>query len=103
MVTAALLHDSGKIVSGLGTFARVGATLARPLIRGVTVDRWLAATGTRRRLAAYWRHPELGYDQLVAAGSHPFVAQWARDHHRPVESWSVPVESGLILRRCDDD
>jgi hypothetical protein len=103
MVAAALLHDCGKVVSQLGTFTRVGATIVRPMIGPETVRGWLDRPGLRRRLAQYWRHPELGHELLTKAKSHRFVATWALEHHRPTERWSLPIELGMILRDCDDD
>lgn len=103
MIVAALLHDSGKNVSGLGTWARVGATVLRPLVGRSTVDRWSTVEGVRRRLADYWRHPEIGGRVLRAAGSHPLVWNWAAQHHRPPASWSVDPALGRLLRECDND
>lgn len=103
MVAAALLHDSGKNVSGLNTWARVGATLLRPVVGRAVVEGWSAAGGVRRRLADYWRHPEIGGRVLEAAGSHPLVSNWAAEHHRPAASWSVDPALGRILRDCDND
>jgi hypothetical protein len=68
VVVAALLHDVGKIDSGLGTFARVAATLVN-----------------RRdgdgRFARYRRHDEIGAQLLANAGSAPLTIAWAREHH----------------------
>ena len=103
MVSAALLHDSGKNVSGLNTLFRVGATLLWPLVGESSVGRWARASGIRRRIADYWRHPELGGLALGQAGSHPLVSTWAAEHHRPPGSWSVHPAIGRILRDCDND
>lgn len=53
-VAAALLHDVGKTASGLGTFARVAATVAGP---------------RTSRFRAYHDHERLGAEMLRAAGS----------------------------------
>ncbi len=103
VIVAALMHDSGKNVSGLGTPARVAATLLRPLVPRSTRRRWSTATGPVRRLADYWRHPELGGRALTEAGSDPMVIAWTTEHHRPPEAWSIPHEAGRILRDCDND
>lgn len=103
MVTAALLHDSGKTVSGLGTWPRVAATVLRPLVARSVVGKWSTAAGGRRRLADYWRHPEIGGRRLQSAGSHPLVSTWAAEHHRPPGSWTVDPALGRILRDCDND
>jgi hypothetical protein len=93
VVAAALLHDVGKIESGLGTFARVGATLLGALGR----ERWGG------RVGAYLRHDELGAALLAAAGSDPLTVAWAREHHLPPTRWTVPTEVGAVLKAADDD
>jgi hypothetical protein len=39
VLAAALLHDAGKVESGLGTFARVGATVLGAVSRGTPISR----------------------------------------------------------------
>ena len=97
VVAAALLHDVGKVESGLGTTARVGATL-------------LTAVGSRSRLARrpgrlgrYVRHDVLGAELLAAAGSDPLTRAWAREHHLLPERWTVDPEVGAALKAADDD
>ena len=97
VLAAALLHDVGKVESGLGTAGRVVATL---------VGRRRAATwtaGYRGRVARYLRHDALGAELLEAAGSDPLTIAWAREHHRPEADWSVPRLVGRALRDADDD
>ena len=105
VLAAALLHDSGKVLSGLRTPGRVLATVFWMIADDALADRWLepAVSGIRRRLAQYRRHPELGAEMLRAAGSDPLTAAWAGDHHRPESTWVVPVEIGAVLKACDDD
>lgn len=93
VLAAALLHDVGKVVSGLGTLARVAATRA-------------AMTGTGRRwprVEQYLAHDRLGAELLQRAGSHPLTVAWAGEHHRPPDAWSVPRPTGLALKAADDD
>jgi hypothetical protein len=87
---AALLHDVGKVEAGIGTFARVVATIIGPG----------RATG---RLATYLRHDEIGAGLLAAAGARPLVVTWAREHHLPPERWTVPAGVGHTLKAADDD
>lgn len=97
VVAAALLHDVGKVEAGLGTFARVGATLLG------------AALGRERlshrpgRVGRYLRHDVLGADLLAAAGSDPLTRAWAREHHLPPARWTVDAEVGAALKAADDD
>ncbi len=90
-VAGALLHDCGKVESGLGTFARVGATL------------WIGAVGPARagrgdgRIARYARHEPLGAAMLSAAGSDPStIALVAR-------SADAPALARAALIAADDD
>lgn len=92
LAPAALLHDVGKVESGLGTFARVGATL----LGGVRRD-WGG------RLGAYLRHDAIGAELLAEAGSDPLTVAWAREHHLPEDRWTVPLEAGRALKAADDD
>jgi hypothetical protein len=90
VLAAALLHDVGKVESGLGTFARVWATL------------FGRRTGTGR-VGAYLRHDEIGARLLTEAGADPLTIAWAREHHLPSDRWSVPYDLGLALKMADDD
>jgi hypothetical protein len=94
VVAAALMHDVGKIDSGLRTPARVVATLAGMVL------------GRRRvggRLGRYLRHDELGAELLGAAGSEPLTVTWAREHHLPPERWTLAPRVGAALKAADDD
>lgn len=104
VVAAALLHDSGKVVSRLRTPWRVAATVWWTVADEERADRWLARPpGRRRRLAEYRRHPELGAQRLAAAGSDRLTVRWAAEHHAPEATWTVPLEIGRLLKACDDD
>jgi hypothetical protein len=93
LAPAALLHDAGKTVSGLGTFGRVGATVLGCAGR----DRW------RGRVGDYLHHDELGARLLESAGSNPLTVAWAREHHLPSSRWTVPHDAGAALKAADDD
>jgi hypothetical protein len=90
VLAAALLHDVGKVESGLGTLGRVVATVAGP---------------RTPRLARYRRHPELGAELLRLADSDPLTAAWAEEHHLPPDRWTgtVPPEVAAALKASDDD
>ncbi|MEM7275654.1 MAG: HD domain-containing protein [Actinomycetota bacterium] len=108
VVAAALLHDAGKVVSGLRTPARVAATVFWGVADDGRAARWAAEAagpprGIKARLGAYRRHPELGAELLRAADADPLTVAWAAEHHRPESSWTVPVPIGRVLKACDDD
>ena len=90
VVAAALLHDVGKLDAGLGTFARVAATL---------VDR----RDGDGRFARYRRHDELGAAMLTAAGSDALTVAWAREHHLAPACWTLPPMVADALKAADDD
>ena len=96
VVAAALLHDVGKVDSGLGTLARVPATLVGLVAR----ERVAAGDG---RVARYLRHDAIGATLLADAGADPLTVAWAREHHLPPERWTVPPAVGAALKAADDD
>lgn len=97
VLAAALLHDVGKVDSGLRTFSRVAATIV-----GVLAGHERASRGNGR-IARYLRHPEIGAERLAAAGSDGLTVAWAREHHLPRERWTVPLDVADVLKSCDDD
>lgn len=96
VVAAALLHDVGKIDAGLGTLARVPATIAGLVAR----ERAVRGEG---RVSRYLRHDEIGARLLETAGSDRLTVAWAREHHLPPARWTVPAEVGAALKAADDD
>ena len=93
VVAAALLHDVGKVESGLGTLGRTVATVAIATGRGLS----------RPRIAAYRRHPEIGAEMLELAGSDPVTVAWAREHHLPPSGWTLPTALATALKAADGD
>lgn len=94
VLAAALLHDSGKVVSGYGTFARVLATLVG-LVRGRD-----APAG---RMGDYLRHSDHGARLLADAGSDPLTIAWTREHHLPPDRWTLEPRLTRALSAADDD
>ena len=94
VVAAALLHDVGKVKSGLGTFSRAGAT-----VLGATLGRGRF----HGRIGDYLRHDELGAQMLEVAGSDPVTVTWAREHHLPPARWSLDRRVADALKSADDD
>ena len=103
VVAAALLHDAGKIESGLGPIARAAATVAAALAGRTEAEAWSEGAGPRRRVGLYLRHPQLGAALLAQAGSHPLTVAWAGEHHLPEERWTLPRPVGVALKAADDD
>jgi hypothetical protein len=103
ILAAALLHDVGKIESGLGTYGRVIATLSVSLAGTSAAKDWTRADGFTRRVGLYVLHPQLGGDHLGMAGSDPLTEAWAREHHLPEDQWTIDVEIGRVLKAADDD
>ncbi len=102
VVAAALLHDVGKSVAGLGTYGRSVATLSGWVGGHDMAASWADTRGFTRRVGLYLQYPQLGADVLVMAGSDERVAAWAAQHHEPEERWSIPVEVGRLLVLADD-
>lgn len=103
ILAAALLHDCGKTVSGLGTYGRVIATLSVKLAGTDQAVAWSETQGFTRRVGLYVEHPRLGAELLGLAGSAPLTVAWAAEHHLPPEDWTVPTDVGHVLKAADDD
>ncbi|HAQ23464.1 MAG TPA: hypothetical protein DCR10_07920 [Acidimicrobiaceae bacterium] len=96
ILAAALLHDVGKIASGLSVPTRVVATLCG-LVGGQRV--W-AGDG---RISRYLRHPEIGAEILAEARSDAMTIAWTAEHHLSSDRWTVDRQTGEALRAADDD
>lgn len=103
VLAAALLHDVGKIESGLHTYGRVVATLSAGVAGKEAASSWVRGRGFTRRVGLYLLHPKLGGDHLGIVRSDPLVEAWARQHHLPESEWTIEVEIGRALRGADDD
>ena len=103
VLAAALLHDVGKIESGLRTYGRVIATLCGMVLGREQAKAWTRGRGFTRRVGLYLLHPDLGGDLLGMAGSDPLTEAWTREHHKPPEQWTVSPQLARVLKDCDDD
>ncbi|MBM3672877.1 MAG: HD domain-containing protein [Actinobacteria bacterium] len=104
-IAAALLHDVGKLDSGLGVFARAGATLAGAAAGHDMADAWSEKHGITRRVGLYLRHAELGETRLRVIGARDEAAAWAGAHHDD-SSWhklGFPDHVVQALNQADDD
>jgi hypothetical protein len=102
VMAAALLHDVGKVRSGLGTFGRVAATVLGVAVPG-RAKGWPDRGGFRGRVGLYLRHPEEGAALLSGSGSDPLTVAWALEHHRQPDRWSVDRRHADVLHAADDD
>ena len=96
VLAAALLHDIGKVDSGMGTPARVVATI----VAMVGGQRARSGAG---RIGRYLRHPVIGSDLLLGAGSEPVTVAWAAEHHLSERQWTVDPVIARALHAADDD
>jgi len=103
VLTAALLHDVGKIESGFGPVRRAAATVAG-MVRGHDAAReWRRREGLVGRVGRYLCHDEIGAELLRDVHSDALTIAWAREHHLPQERWTVAPEVGVALKAADDD
>jgi hypothetical protein len=103
VLAAALLHDVGKLASGLGPVRRAVATLAGMAAGHDAAVRWRDRSGPAGRAGRYLCHDAIGADLLAAAGSDDLTVAWAREHHLPPDRWTVPRPVGEALKLADDD
>jgi hypothetical protein len=123
VVTAALLHDVGKVEAQLGTFARVGVTLAALAVGRARLLHWAGSgppaavpspseasapsgplrSSRRARVGMYLSHDALGAQLLRQAGSRELTILWAREHHLEPARWTVDARLGAALKAADGD
>ena len=105
VLAAALLHDVGKLDSGLGVWGRVAATVLGLAGGRSRAAEWEERPGAVGRIGRYLRHPERGAALLQEAGSADLTVAWARCHHLPPERWDpvIPPAVGGALKASDDD
>jgi predicted HD phosphohydrolase len=82
LLTAALLHDVGKILMPLSIFDRVVIVLGKYFFRKAS-QRWAAGTpqGLRLPFVVAERHAEWGADLACQAGASQLVVELIRLHH----------------------
>jgi hypothetical protein len=102
VIAAALTHDVGKSVAGLGTYGRVVATLSAAVGGASMAGVWADRRGMTRRIGLYLQYPKLGADLLAVNGSDERVVAWAAEHHLPEDDWTVPLDAGRLLAAADD-
>ena len=100
-VAAALLHDVGKLDSGLGVLGRVAATLAGAAGGHEMADAWSTKRGVTRRFGLYLRHAELGETRLRVIGARDEAAVWAGAHHDQ-HAWGALTLPALVIATLDE-
>ncbi len=127
VVASALLHDVGKVESGLGTFARVAVTAAavaagrERLLAGApaagdgrqdppppAATRGPAGRASprrpwRERCRLYLTHDRVGSALLQDAGSDTLTVAWALEHHLDPARWTVERRIADALKAADGD
>jgi hypothetical protein len=103
VIAAALLHDVGKIESGLRTYGRVVATLSAKVAGREMAPTWRKQRGYARKVGLYLQHDQIGGDLLELAGSDPLTVAWTREHHLPESEWTVDPHIAEGLKAADDD
>lgn len=104
-LSAALLHDLGKLDSRLGVYGRVVATVSGAVVGRDHADAWSEGRGFTRRVGLYLRHAELGADRIRLAGEPEEAAVWAAAHHDP-STWAtldIPERVIVALDEADND
>jgi len=104
-IAAALLHDVGKVETGLGSVRRSLATVVAGVVGHERARAWHTGVGWRGRVGRYVAHDDLGGALLTAAGAQPEAAYWAEVHHRP-ERWdavTIPDEICRALAQADGE
>lgn len=103
ILAAALLHDIGKLASGLGTYGRVIATLSIGVAGRDIAVAWTETSGFTRKVGLYARHEELGADMLAVTDSDPLTVALVREQSVPVDERTVPDRLVEALTAADDD
>jgi hypothetical protein len=104
-LSAALLHDIGKLDSRLGVYGRVVATVSAAAAGRDHAEAWSESRGFTRRVGLYLRHAELGADRIRLAGEPEEAAVWAAAHHDPSTWADLPIPDVVVvaLDAADND
>ena len=104
-LSAALLHDIGKLDSHLGVYGRVVATVSGAVAGRDHAEAWSESKGFTRRVGVYLRHAELGADRIRIAGEPEEAARWAAAHHDPSTWPDLPIPEPVVvaLDEADND
>lgn len=102
LLSAALLHDIGKILHPLTIWQRIEIVLANRLVPDA-VKRWGNAppTGWRKPFVVAAQHPAWGAELAQKAGASPLVVSLIRRHQQtfPAEGGDPLSEEDFLLTR----
>jgi hypothetical protein len=104
-LSAALLHDIGKLDARLGVYGRAVATVSGAVAGRDSAEHWSTSSGFTRRVGLYLRHAELGADRIRIAGEPEVAAQWSAAHHEPSTWPELPIPEPVVaaLDAADND
>jgi HD domain len=104
-LSAALLHDIGKLDSRLGIYGRVVATVSATVAGRDSAEHWATSSGFTRRVGLYLQHAELGADRIRIAGEPEEAARWSAAHHEPSTWADLPIPEPVVaaLDAADND
>lgn len=101
---AALMHDIGKLDSGLSPVERAAAMLASRIVSVRTARRWASrARGRRRRIGSYLIHGELGARMIRDAGGREEIAAWTEVHQGDRDMDRLKIPPTVIAALLESD
>ena len=105
LLSAALLHDVGKILQPLSILERIVIVLGNRLFRGAA-QRWAGgpARGLRRPFVVAGQHAGWGANLASKAGATTVTVELIRRHHDPhLHEPGSPIEELLAFLQAADD
>lgn len=96
-MSAALLHDVGKMAANLTVPERVIGTIIGKYSRTATARQWFAKpSGLKHRIGTFLMHGEVGAEMIRAAGGRDIVALWCRYHQHLEFPLNFPIPPHVV-------